>query len=58
MWESWWDLFGWFLKEARSRGMAASLRDYTLGWAGNGWYADEILKDHPEIHGAACNRTP
>ena len=49
----WWDLFGWFLKQAKQRGMAASLSDYTLGWAGNGWYIDEILKDHPEVHGAA-----
>ncbi len=36
--------------------MAASLSDYTLGWAGNGWYIDEILRDHPEIHGAALAR--
>jgi len=50
---NWWDLFGWFLQEAKQRGMAASLSDYTLGWAGNGWYIDEILKDHPDIHGAA-----
>ncbi len=49
--EEWWSLFGWFLKEARNRGMAASLSDYTLGWAGNGWYMDAILKDHPEVHG-------
>ena len=47
----WWDLFGWFLSQARQRGMAASLSDYTLGWAGNGWYFDEILRDHPDMHG-------
>jgi len=51
----WWDLFGWFLKEAKQRGMAASLSDYTLGWAGNGWYMDQILKEHPETHGAVLN---
>lgn len=51
--EPWWDLFGWFLKESRQRGMAASLSDYTLGWAGNGWYIDEILRDRPEVQGAA-----
>jgi hypothetical protein len=54
--EPWWDLFGWFLKQARSRGMAASLSDYTLGWAGNGWYMDEILKDHPDLRGAVLER--
>ena len=52
----WWDLFGWFLKAAKQRGMAASLSDYTLGWAGNGWYIDEILKHHPEVHGSALAR--
>lgn len=54
--EKWWELFGWFLKEARARGMAASLSDYTLGWAGNGWYMDQILKEHPEVHGAVLER--
>lgn len=54
--EPWWDLFGWFLKQARQRGMAASLSDYTLGWAGNGWYIDEILRDHPEVQGATLDR--
>jgi hypothetical protein len=53
---AWWDLFGWFLKQARQRGMAASLSDYTLGWAGNGWYMDEMLRDHPDMRGAALAR--
>ena len=48
----WWDLFGWFLKQARNLGMAVSLSDYTLGWPGQGWYIDEILKETPEVHGA------
>jgi len=48
----WWNLFGWFLKQAKQRGMAASLSDYTLGWAGSGWYTDEILQEFPETHGA------
>ncbi|MEN6601557.1 MAG: glycosyl hydrolase, partial [Bryobacteraceae bacterium] len=51
--ESWWKLFGWFLGEARKDGAAVSLSDYTLGWPGQGYYTDEILKDAPEIHGAA-----
>jgi hypothetical protein len=49
--QNWWDLFGWFLGEARTRGMAASLSDYTLG-AGQGWYFDEVLKEAPELRGA------
>ena len=52
----WWELFSWFLKQARARGMAVSLSDYTLGWAGNGWYMDEILRDHPDMHGAELER--
>ncbi len=51
--ESWWELFGWFRKEARKQGMAVSLSDYTLGWPGQGWYFDEILKETPEVHGSA-----
>ncbi len=51
--EPWWGLFQWFLKEARQRGMAASLSDYTLGWAGNGWYMDRILQENPGMSGAA-----
>jgi len=48
--KEWWDLFGWFLKEAKSRGMAVSLSDYTLG-VGQGWAVDEALAKHPEING-------
>ena len=54
--EPWWDLFGWFLKQAKQQGMAVSLSDYTLGWAGNGWYMDQILRAHPEMHGAELVR--
>jgi hypothetical protein len=50
--EPWWNLFGWFLKRARTQGMAVSLSDYTLGWVGQGWYFDEILRKTPDIHGA------
>ncbi|MBK7256756.1 MAG: hypothetical protein IPI01_02825 [Ignavibacteriae bacterium] len=54
--EEWWDLFHWFLGEARKRGMSVSLSDYTLGRAGQGWYVDEMLRDHPELGGSklAC----
>lgn len=50
--EPWWDLFGWFLKEAGRQGMSVSVSDYTLGWPGQGWYFDEILKESPEARGA------
>jgi hypothetical protein len=53
----WWDLFGWFLKQARQQGMAVSLSDYTLGWPGQGWYIDEILKETPQVHGAVLDDT-
>ena len=29
--EAWGELFGWFMQEAKKRGMAVSLSDYTLG---------------------------
>ena len=48
--EEWWDLFGWFMKEANKRGMTVSLSDYTLG-VGQEQYVDEALKAHPEIQG-------
>ncbi len=51
----WWDLFGWFLKEARRRGMSASLSDYTLG-PGQGWYFDEILREDPGLSGAVLDK--
>lgn len=46
----WWDLAGWFMQEAKQRGMAVSLSDYTLGF-GQGWCVDEILQTHPELAG-------
>ncbi len=50
--EGWWEIFNWFLKEAKSRGMSVSLSDYTLGSPGQGWYIDEILRDCPQLCGA------
>jgi len=49
--EEWWELFGWFMKEAKQRGMSVSLSDYTLG-IGQGSYVDEALADHPEMNGS------
>jgi len=49
--DKWWELFQWFLKEARKRDMSVSLSDYTLGAAGQGWFVDEMLKENPGLHG-------
>ncbi len=47
----WWDLVGWFIGEARERGMAVSLSDYTLG-VGQGWSVDTMLREHPDMRGS------
>lgn len=54
--DAWWELFRWFLGEARKRGMSVSLSDYTLGRAGQGWYVDEMLSGNPGLAGSklAC----
>ncbi len=49
--EAWWELVGWFLQEAKSRGMAVSLSDYTLG-IGQGWSVDEVIDENPDIAGS------
>jgi hypothetical protein len=48
----WWELFQWFLKEAKKRDMSVSLSDYTLGAAGQGWFVDEMLSENPGLHGS------
>ncbi len=48
--EEWWELFGWFMKEAKKRNMTVSLSDYTLG-VGQNSYVDEALREHPEVTG-------
>jgi len=50
--KDWWDLFQWFVKEAKKRDMAVSLSDYTLGAAGQGWFVDEMLAENPQLQGA------
>ena len=49
--DDWWDLVGWFMQQAKQRGMAVSLSDYTLG-IGQGWSVDELLREHPELAGS------
>jgi hypothetical protein len=48
----WWELFQWFLKEAKKRDMSVSLSDYTLGAAGQGWFVDDMLKENPQLQGS------
>lgn len=56
--EEWWNMVGFFLQEAKKRGIAVSLSDYTLGSPGQGYYADEILQENPEAcgHLLMCER--
>jgi len=49
--EAWWQLVGWFMAAAKTRGMAVSLSDYTLG-IGQGWSADEVLREEPGLAGS------
>ena len=47
--EAWWDLFGWFMREAQKQGLAVSLSDYTLCVPGQGWWNDEIIAEDPAL---------
>ena len=49
--EEWWDLFGWFMEEAKKRNITVSLSDYTLG-VGQGSYVDDALNENPGLTGA------
>ena len=48
--EDWWELFGWFMKEANKRNMTVSLSDYTLG-IGQGFAIDEVRRKISDIAG-------
>lgn len=54
--QQWWELFGWFLDEAKKRGMSVSLSDYTLGVPGQGSFTDEALKENPDLCGRILSR--
>jgi hypothetical protein len=41
--EEWWKIWSWFAEECADRNMGAGLDDYTVGWTGNGYYADELV---------------
>ena len=49
--EDWWKLTNWFMREAKKQGAAISLSDYTLGWFGQGWCVDELMREHPDLSG-------
>jgi len=50
--EEWWELFNWFMQEAKKRCMAVSLSDYTLCTPGQGFFSDEVIKNNPGIEGS------
>lgn len=43
--DHWWSLWKWFSGECARRGMGAGVDDYVIGWAGNGYYVDELRAD-------------
>jgi len=55
--EAWWDLFGWFMREAQKQGLAVSLSDYTLCVPGQGWWNDEIIKEDPALRASVLRHT-
>jgi hypothetical protein len=48
--DEWWELVTWFAAEAKARGMAISLSDYTLSGPGQGQWTDEILAENPDLN--------
>lgn len=55
--EEWWELFGWFMSEAKKRGMSVSLSDYTLFSPGQEQVTDRILARRPEMRGSRLVQT-
>ncbi len=53
--EEWWELYNWFLKEAKKNNIAVSLSDYSLCSPGQGWYTDEVIVENHDLHGATLN---
>lgn len=43
--EEWWKTWNWFSGECADAGMGLGLDDYVVGWAKNGYYVDELLRD-------------
>lgn len=63
----WWEVWNWFSSQCAKRDMGVGLDDYVVGWAGNGYYVDELLKDsafanyqgrlHADVHEARLGDT-
>ena len=49
--DAWWEAVGFLMELGKRDGFSVSLSDYTIGSPGQGYYADEILSAHPELHG-------
>ena len=41
----WWKLWNSFARSCAEKGVGLGVDDYVLGWAGNGYYVDEITAD-------------
>lgn len=41
----WWNFWNWFAKECSRKNIGLGMDDYTIGWIGNGYYTDELLKE-------------
>lgn len=49
--DAWWELVGWMIDEGKKYGFSVSLSDYTLGIPGQGNFADDMIRENPDIHG-------
>lgn len=43
--DEWWKTWNWFSGECADAGIGLGLDDYVVGWAKNGYYVDELLRD-------------
>ena len=48
--EEWWKLWNWFSGACAERGIGLGVDDYVIGWAGNGYYVDELCADSSFAH--------
>ena len=49
--KEWWEIWRWTVAECGKRNMPIGLSDYTLAWAGHGYWTDEI-RANPDLQGA------
>ena len=48
--DDWWKLWNWFSSACAERGIGLGVDDYVIGWAGNGYYVDELRADSSFAH--------